>query len=216
MRASAQKLPACPPIVIPERQTGATVESCPFYRELEQSFNFNRLRPSLDFGPIRKQVSRGGIVPKPELPYRDTCMKKKNELGALVRRQRESFRLTQRELAHKLGVKASHVAYIEGGLRRPSLALVRRLADTLGINKQKLLLLTYPEARFLISQPTEPSHDPAAAWQQFAGDRAMLSQHAITEDELEVLHQVSMLGRVRSPRNLLFVLNAIRQAVAED
>ena len=58
-------------------------------------------------------------------------MKKKTELGALIRRQREAFRLTQRELALKLGVKASHVAYIEGGLRRPSLSLVRRLAETL-------------------------------------------------------------------------------------
>ena len=50
-------------------------------------------------------------------------MKKKNELGLLIRNQREMFRLTQRELALKLGVKASHVAYIEGGLRRPSLAV---------------------------------------------------------------------------------------------
>ena len=92
-------------------------------------------------------------------------MKKKNELGVLIRREREGFRLTQRELARKLGVKASHVAYIEGGLRRPSLSLVRRLADTLGLNKQKLLLLTYPEARFLIAQPPKPSPgDPEAAW----------------------------------------------------
>ena len=45
-------------------------------------------------------------------------MKKKNELGLLIKRQRDVFRLTQRELAGKLGVKASHVAYIEGGLRR--------------------------------------------------------------------------------------------------
>ena len=55
-------------------------------------------------------------------------MKKKNELGPLIRTQRETFRFTQRELARKLGVKASHVAYIEGGLRRPSLSLVGRLA----------------------------------------------------------------------------------------
>jgi transcriptional regulator with XRE-family HTH domain len=144
-------------------------------------------------------------------------MKKKNELGLLVREQREAFRLTQRELAHKLGVKASHVAYIEGGLRRPSLSLVRRLADTLGLNKQKVLLLTYPEARFLIDLPPKPSPEHAEeSWRQFAGNRAMLSKHSITPAEMKVLRQVSLLGKVAMPRNLLFVLNAIRQAVSED
>jgi len=144
-------------------------------------------------------------------------MKKKNELGALIRRQREGFRLTQRELARKLGVKASHVAYIEGGLRRPSLSLVRRLADTLGLHKQKLLLLTYPEARFLIAQPPKPAlGNPDVAWRQFVSNRAMLTKHSITPAELKILRQVSLLGRVTEPRNLLFVLNAIRQAVSED
>jgi transcriptional regulator with XRE-family HTH domain len=144
-------------------------------------------------------------------------MKKKNELGQLVRHQREEFRLTQRELARKLGVKASHVAYIEGGLRRPSLSLVRRLAETLGLNKQKVLLMTYPEARFLITQPVHPAPvDPEAAWRQFTSDRGLLTQHSITPAELKILREVSLLGRVAAPRNLLFVLNAIRQAVAED
>jgi len=143
-------------------------------------------------------------------------MKKKHELGPLIRTQREVFRLTQRELARKLGVKASHVAYIEGGLRRPSLSLVRRLAETLGLNKQKLLLMTYPDARFLITPAKEEPYKPEAVWDEFAGDRAMLSQHSITPDELKVLRQVSLLGRVTSPRNLLFVLNAIRQAVDVD
>jgi|HubBroStandDraft_5_1064220.scaffolds.fasta_scaffold380447_1 transcriptional regulator with XRE-family HTH domain len=144
-------------------------------------------------------------------------MKKKNELGSLIRSQRETFRLTQRELARQLGVKASHVAYIEGGLRRPSLSLVRRLAETLGLNKQKLLLMTYPEARFLISQtPKTSPANPDAAWNEFSSNQAILSQHAVTPAELKVLRQVSLLGRVAAPRNFLYVLNAIRQAVDED
>jgi transcriptional regulator with XRE-family HTH domain len=144
-------------------------------------------------------------------------MKKKNELGSLIKRQREVFRLTQRELASKLGVKASHIAYIEGGMRRPSMSLVRRLAETLGLNKQKLLLLTYPEARHLITIAPKPAAGSAdAAWKEFAGDRAMLTRHSITPAELKILREVSLLGKVAAPRNLLFVLNAIRQAVAED
>ena len=144
-------------------------------------------------------------------------MKKNTQVGSLIRRQREEFRLTQRELARKLGVKASHVAYLEGGLRRPSLALVRRLAEVLGLNKQKLLLMTYPEARYLIAQPPRISTaDADAAWRQFAGNRAMLKEHSIRPAELKILREVSLLGRVAAPRNLLFVLNAIRQAIADD
>src|ERR1700723_1537313 len=129
------------------------------------------------FGPFRSLQA--------QLPWRDdqlcqttpdpSCrvrgMKKKNELGPLIRTQREAFRLTQRELALKLGVKASHVAYIEGGLRRPSLSLVRKLAETLGLNKQKLLLMTYPEARFLITPAKEEPHKPEAVWEEFSADR---------------------------------------------
>jgi transcriptional regulator with XRE-family HTH domain len=144
-------------------------------------------------------------------------MKKKNQLGPIIKHQRDAFRLTQRELAGKLGVKASHVAYIESGLRRPSLTLVRRLAETLGLNKQKLLLMTYPEARYLIAPAPKPSPGkPDAAWREFAGDQAMLTQHSVTAAELKILREVSLLGRVAAPRNLLFVLNAIRQAVSED
>ena len=144
-------------------------------------------------------------------------MKKNNDLGSLIRNQRETFRLTQRELAHALGVKASHVAYIEGGLRRPSISLVNRLAETLGFNKQKLLFMSYPEARYLVTQPAkEEGPDSKAIWEEFAGDRAMIAQHAITPAELKVLREVSMLGRVAAPRNLLFVLNAIRQAVDDE
>ena len=144
-------------------------------------------------------------------------MKKTNELGNLIRHQREAFRLTQRELASQLGVKASHIAYIEGGLRRPSLSLVRKLAETFGLNKQKILLMTYPEARHLITMPPKPAQGSAdASWREFAADRTMITQHSITPAELKILRQVSLLGKVSSPRNLLFVLNAIRQAVAED
>ena len=141
----------------------------------------------------------------------------KKTLGGVIKEGRDALRLTQRGLAEIVGVKASHIAYIESGLRRPSLSLVRRLAETLGLNKQKLLLMTYPEARYLIAQAvTPPPGNPDAAWKQFAGDQAMLAQHSVTAAELKILRQVSLLGRVATPRNLLFVLNAIRQAVSED
>jgi ribosome-binding protein aMBF1 (putative translation factor) len=52
-------------------------------------------------------------------------MKIPNQLGELVRNRRAGLGLTQRSLAQKLGVEASHVAFIESGRRKPSL---KRLA----------------------------------------------------------------------------------------
>jgi hypothetical protein len=38
----------------------------------------------------------------------------------------------------------------------------------------------------------------------------------VTARELKVLQKVSMLGRISSPNQFLFILNAIRQAVEEE
>jgi transcriptional regulator with XRE-family HTH domain len=62
-------------------------------------------------------------------------MKRTRNLGELLKARREGLSLTQRSLAQKLGVEASHVAFIESGRRKPSLKLVGRIADTLGLDR---------------------------------------------------------------------------------
>src|SRR5713226_8633333 len=99
---------------------------------------------------------------------------KKETLGQVLKQRREAYALTQRELARKLGVKASHIAYLENGRRRPSLSLISRIADTLGLDKRDLFLLTHPEARSLVSAPRNPPEGRGrdVAWRKFATDRA--------------------------------------------
>jgi len=143
---------------------------------------------------------------------------KKETLGQVLKQRRAAYAFTQRELARKLGVKASHVAYLENGRRRPSLSLLSRIADTLDLDKQRLFLLAHPEAHWVVGERRGPS--PARqhedAWRKFVSDRATLTRHKVTDRELKVLHRVSMLGRVSSPNQFLFILNAIRQAVEEE
>ena len=55
---------------------------------------------------------------------------KKETLGQVLKQRRGAYAYTQRELARKLGVKASHVAYLENGRRRPSLSLLSRIAGS--------------------------------------------------------------------------------------
>jgi transcriptional regulator with XRE-family HTH domain len=59
----------------------------------------------------------------------------KRTLGSVVKEARDGARMTQRDLAVAIGVKASHIAYIENGRRRPSISLMNRLAETLRLAK---------------------------------------------------------------------------------
>ena len=144
-------------------------------------------------------------------------MKTKKTLGQVIRHQREGLGLTQRDLAKKLGVKASHVAYLEGGMRRPSFSLVGRIATTLGLDKQEVLLLAHPEARHLLAKdPDAKPEDRPDAWERFSSNRAVIAQYNITPAELKILKQVSTLGTVGAPKQFLFVLNAIRHALEDE
>jgi transcriptional regulator with XRE-family HTH domain len=143
---------------------------------------------------------------------------KKKTLGPVLKHAREALGLTQRELATKLGVKPSHVAYLESDRRRPSLGLLDRIAVFFGLEKEELFLLAHPEARSLITSKRAPAqrHDRDQVWREFARDKALLTRHQVKARELKVLSQVNLLGRVSAPRHFLFILNAIRQAVEED
>ena len=143
---------------------------------------------------------------------------KKETLGTVLKQRRGAYAYTQRELARKLGVKASHVAYLENGRRLPSLSLLSRIADTLELDKKRLFLLAHPEAQWIVGERREssPAKRREDAWRKFAGDRGTLARHKVTERELKVLKNVNMLGRVSSPGQFVFILNAIRQAVDEE
>ncbi|MGH7950235.1 MAG: helix-turn-helix transcriptional regulator [Candidatus Binataceae bacterium] len=143
---------------------------------------------------------------------------KKKTLGHVIKERRAALRYTQRELARKLGVKASHIAYLENGRRRPSLSLISRIAETMGLDRQQLFLLTHPEARMLIGARRDPASKPRTdqVWRDFVGNPALLRRHQVKPRELRVLRQVNMLGRVTNPRQFLFILNSIRQAVDEE
>jgi len=143
---------------------------------------------------------------------------KKKTLGQVLKAQREVLGLTQRELALKLEVKPSHVAYLEKDRRRPSLGLVGRIANVLGLEKEPLFLLAHPEAGSLLNDRREPqaARNPDQVWRDFTGNKAMLARHQVKPNELKVLSQVNLLGKVAAPRHFLFILNAIRQAVDEE
>jgi transcriptional regulator with XRE-family HTH domain len=138
-------------------------------------------------------------------------MKNSNRLGQTVRSQREALGLTQRALAQKLGVEASHVAFIESGRRKPSLKLVAHLADTLGVDRQKLLILAHPEAQELIAEATpEKRQKTSPSWRRFIENQGLLDRYNVNDRELRALESLSLLGTVRSAKEFLAILTLLR------
>ena len=138
-------------------------------------------------------------------------------LGPVIKDARTALRLTQRELAAEVGVKASHIAYIENNQRKPSLGLLKRLAETLGLEPRKVLFLAHPEARYLTGPGTRAGATGArTSWKRFSSNRVLLRRHNVTRPELKILKQVSVMENVSDPRNYLFILNSIRLAGDRD
>jgi transcriptional regulator with XRE-family HTH domain len=143
--------------------------------------------------------------------------KNKKTLGSMLRARRLELRMTQREVAAKLGVKPAHVAYLELDDRRPSLSLLGRIAELLDLDRERLILLSHPEARsFLGTRSPEAIRNKDQAWREFKKNKGMQARYKIKKQELRILSQVALLGRITAPRSFLFILNSIRQAVEEE
>jgi len=105
----------------------------------------------------------------------------------------------------------SHIAFIESGRRKPSLKLVARIADALGVDRQELLVLAHPEAKALLAEPPfEPSRKTASSWQRFIKDHSLLARYHVTKRELEALEHLNLLGTVLSAKEFLTILTLIR------
>jgi transcriptional regulator with XRE-family HTH domain len=134
-----------------------------------------------------------------------------NQLGTLLKARREGLRLTQRSLAEKLGVEASHVAFIESGRRKPSLKLVGKIADTLGLDRQELLVVAHPEAKALIAEAKPEIRKKAtSSWRRFITNQKLLARYGVTDRELHALEHLSLLGTVHSAKEFLAILTLIR------
>lgn len=132
-------------------------------------------------------------------------------LGAVLRQRRRQFEITQQQVARRVGVRANYIGYLERDMRRPSTAVLAKLARVLDLDREELFFLAHPQMREFIQTPEADSTQ--SPWEQFRGNKRLHSRLGITPAELRVLEQTSMLGAVRSSRDYLFILQAIRQAL---
>ena len=134
-------------------------------------------------------------------------------LGAVLKRRRRQLEVTQSDVAAKVGCRPNYIGYLEANERHPSPAVVAKLAKALDLDQQELFFLANPQARAMMA-PERP--EPESAWDAFKANKRLHTRHGITKAELAALANVANLGDVRSQRDFLFILQAIRQALTDE
>jgi hypothetical protein len=93
----------------------------------------------------------------------------------------------------------------------PRSRLVAKIADTLGLDRQQLLILAHPEAKALIAATkSTPPKNTAPSWQRFIKNHELLARYHVTDRELHALENLSLLGTVHAAKEFLAILTLIR------
>jgi len=134
-------------------------------------------------------------------------------LGMLIKQRRTQLGISRADLATRTQCRANHIAYLELDQRRPSAALVRRLATALDLDASEVFFMANPEARALLAPQQIPR---GSVWERFKSNRPLHTRHGISKQELVALEGVALLGAVRTQRDFLFILQTIRQALSDE
>jgi transcriptional regulator with XRE-family HTH domain len=66
----------------------------------------------------------------------------RKQVGLNVRRLREARRLSQEELAFEAELHRTYISGVERGVRNPTVTVVAKIAEALGVGPDQLLRLT--------------------------------------------------------------------------
>jgi transcriptional regulator with XRE-family HTH domain len=133
--------------------------------------------------------------------------------GEVLRRRRRELDLTQGELANMIDTSTPYVGLLESDQRHPSDAIVSKLADALGLERGELFFLANPDTRALLKDENEPPKSNSA-WDAFRADQRLHRIHNVTAEEMGMLSRVALMGEIGSPREFVYILNTVRQALS--
>jgi transcriptional regulator with XRE-family HTH domain len=159
-----------------------------------------------------KSSVRTSAAPRAAKAKSDTspARPKTPNFGDVIRTRRRELDLTQDEVAAKIKISTPYVGHLESGKRHPSDKIVTKLAEVLGLDNRELFFLANPHAQALIS---EPAGAAGSSWEQFQKNEKLQRIHNISNEEMQILSHVAMMGEIQSPRDLIYILTTIRHAV---
>ncbi len=139
---------------------------------------------------------------------------KTRSFGQVIRDRRRQLDLTQEEVARRINTSTPYIGHLESGKRHPSEKIVTKLADVLGLDRRETFFLANPGAKELLSTSSQRTGgSTASAWEEFRKDERLRRIHSITDEEMDMLSHVALMGDVRSSRDFVYILNTIRQAL---
>jgi transcriptional regulator with XRE-family HTH domain len=137
---------------------------------------------------------------------------KTRNFGRIIRERRRQLDLTQEEVARRIKTSIPYIGHLEAGIRRPALKFVLKLSTALKLNAVDLFLLVNPKVTSIIAEQ-QKSEEGTSAWDAFVKDVRLRKTHNISDQEMEILSEVAKMGEVRDPRDFVFILIVIRQAL---
>jgi transcriptional regulator with XRE-family HTH domain len=137
--------------------------------------------------------------------------KQEHSFGQVIRERRRQLDLTQQQVARRIKTSTPYVGHLESGKRHPSDKIIRRLAETLGLERRDLFFLANPGTVELLTA-REPSSN-RSAWDEFRADERTRRLHTITPDEMDMLSRVASMGEINSPRDFIYILTTVRHAL---
>jgi transcriptional regulator with XRE-family HTH domain len=138
---------------------------------------------------------------------------KEPSFGDVIRKRRRELDLTQEEVAARVKTSTPYVGHLEAGKRHPSDKIVTKLAEVLGLDRRELFFLANPNTEALLSSEPDTAGTSVSAWEQFRKNDQLRRVHNVSNNEMEMLSRVALLGDVQSPRDLIYILNTVRHAV---
>src|SRR5690349_6773692 len=135
-------------------------------------------------------------------------MEQGQNFAFLIRSRRRQLDLTQEEVARRIGISTAYIAHLESDRRHPSETVVVQLAGVLGLDPRELFFLANPQTKSLMAHQMEDA--TTSVWDAFAQDEKLQRAHMITEQEMQTLSSVALMGEVKSSRDFIFILQAIR------
>jgi transcriptional regulator with XRE-family HTH domain len=136
---------------------------------------------------------------------------KERSFGQVIRERRRRLNLTQQEVARRIKASTPYIGHLESGKRHPSDKVLGQLAEVLALDPRELFFLGNPAALEFVRPKDKLTKQ--SAWEQFRKDARFRRVHNVSDEEVDLLSRVAMIGEIKSPRDFFYILNAIRYAL---
>lgn len=135
------------------------------------------------------------------------------QFSALILRRRRELKLTQEQVARRVGVHANYIGYLERGLRRPGDKTLIALCRALELDKAGVFATLNPLFRDIV-RTNGASQEGAAALppplEELIADGDLVRDLGATPEDLAKLRVLSVFGTVERKEDYARLFRVIR------